>query len=192
MYILHYILVFSCFFMKSDYFMAISSRSVVFPVIYSAMSRIVDNFYLVRHSGLQKRMFFLTLQTFGCTENWLMTNSFERPEIHIYLHYSKFAKFLIWFQYFYFLLYIPTRKYPLRWYILGVLSHTTAWNQLWGGDVSLRFYVRSSASPRMAVVWQGLWNSDYVVLKSSIHNSALPCSAAVWLGFWKSEYDETR
>ena len=25
------------------------------------------------------------------------------------------------------------RKYPLRWYILGVLTHTTAWDRLWGG-----------------------------------------------------------
>ena len=28
-----------------------------------------------------------------------------------------------------------TRKYPLRGYILGVLTHTTAWDQLWGGDI---------------------------------------------------------
>ena len=28
-----------------------------------------------------------------------------------------------------------TRKYPLRGYILGVLTHTTAWEQLWEGDV---------------------------------------------------------
>ena len=27
-----------------------------------------------------------------------------------------------------------TRKYPLRGYILGVLTHTTALDQLWGGD----------------------------------------------------------
>ena len=28
-----------------------------------------------------------------------------------------------------------TRKYPLRGYILGVLTHTTAWDRLWGDDV---------------------------------------------------------
>ena len=28
-----------------------------------------------------------------------------------------------------------TRKYPLRGYILGVLTHTTAWDQLWGDDI---------------------------------------------------------
>ena len=28
-----------------------------------------------------------------------------------------------------------TRKYPLRGYILGVPTHTTAWDRLWGGDV---------------------------------------------------------
>ena len=27
-----------------------------------------------------------------------------------------------------------TRKYPLRGCILGVLTHTTAWDRLWGGD----------------------------------------------------------
>ena len=31
------------------------------------------------------------------------------------------------------LLYL-TRKYPLRGYFLGVLTHTTAWNRLWGGE----------------------------------------------------------
>ena len=45
-----------------------------------------------------------------------------------------------------------TRKYPLRGYILGVLTHTTAWDRLWGGDVFLRLYIRSSASPRVAAV----------------------------------------
>ena len=27
-----------------------------------------------------------------------------------------------------------TRKYPLRGYLLGVLTHTTALDRLWGGD----------------------------------------------------------
>ena len=31
-----------------------------------------------------------------------------------------------------------TRKYPLRGYILGVLAHTTAWDQMWGGDDTLK------------------------------------------------------
>ena len=39
-----------------------------------------------------------------------------------------------------------TRKYPLRGYILGVLTHTTAWDRLWGGNVGL--YVHGSAFPR--------------------------------------------
>ena len=30
-----------------------------------------------------------------------------------------------------------TRKYPLRGYILGVLTHTTAWNRHWRGDITL-------------------------------------------------------
>ena len=48
-----------------------------------------------------------------------------------------------------------TRKYPLRRYILGflgVLMHTTAWDQLWGVDIFLRLYIHSSASPRVAAV----------------------------------------
>ena len=32
---------------------------------------------------------------------------------------------------------LETRKYPLRGYILGVLSHITALDQLWGGDGTL-------------------------------------------------------
>ena len=35
--------------------------------------------------------------------------------------------------------FILTRKYLLQGYILGVLTHTTAWDQQWGGDESLRF-----------------------------------------------------
>ena len=31
-----------------------------------------------------------------------------------------------------------TRKYPLRRYILGVLTHTTALDQLWGGNETLK------------------------------------------------------
>ena len=30
-----------------------------------------------------------------------------------------------------------TRKYLLRGYFLGVLTHTTAWDRLWGGDETL-------------------------------------------------------
>ena len=29
-------------------------------------------------------------------------------------------------------------KYPLHGYILGVLTHTTAWDRLWGGDETLK------------------------------------------------------
>ena len=81
-----------------------------------------------------------------------------------------------------------TRKYPLCRYILGVLKHTTAWDQLWRGDVFLKMYIRSSALPRIAVVWLGFWNSDHVVLKLSIRSSASPRSAAVWLAFWNSDH----
>ena len=33
-----------------------------------------------------------------------------------------------------------TRKYPLHGYILGVLTHTTALNQLWGDDKTLNMW----------------------------------------------------
>ena len=33
---------------------------------------------------------------------------------------------------------VNTRKYPLRGYILGVLTHTTALDRLWGGDETLK------------------------------------------------------
>ena len=33
---------------------------------------------------------------------------------------------------------VATRKYPLRDYILIVLTHTTAWDQNWGGDETLK------------------------------------------------------
>ena len=64
--------------------------------------------------------------------------------------------------------YINTRKYPLRGYFLGVLTHTTAWDRLWGGDVFLRLYIRSSASPRIAAVGLGCWNCEHVILRVAI------------------------
>ena len=33
-----------------------------------------------------------------------------------------------------------------------MLTHTTAWDQLWGGNAFLRLYIRSSALPRVAAV----------------------------------------
>ena len=33
---------------------------------------------------------------------------------------------------------VTYRKYPLRGYILGVLTHTTAWDRHWGGDETLK------------------------------------------------------
>ena len=33
---------------------------------------------------------------------------------------------------------VNTRKYPFCGYILGALTHTTAWNQHWGGDEALK------------------------------------------------------
>ena len=42
--------------------------------------------------------------------------------------------------------------------------------------------------PCSAAVWLGLWNSDQVVLKSSIRSSASPRSAVVGLPFWNSDH----
>ena len=38
----------------------------------------------------------------------------------------------------YLMLYLSTRNYPLRGYFLGVLTHTTAWDQLQGDDETLK------------------------------------------------------
>ena len=40
----------------------------------------------------------------------------------------------------------------LRRYFLGLLTHTTACDRLWGGDFLFRLYIGSSASPSMAAV----------------------------------------
>ena len=66
-----------------------------------------------------------------------------------------------------------TRKYPLRGYFLGVLTHTTAWDRLWGGEQMFWFEILS-ALPCSVAVWFAFWNSDHVVLKSSIRTSASP------------------
>ena len=68
-------------------------------------------------------------------------------------------------------------------------SVAAVWLGLWNsGHVVLKSSIRSSALPGVAAVWLGFWNSDQVVLKSSIPSLASPCSAAVWLGFWKSDH----
>ena len=76
---------------------------------------------------------------------------------------------------------------------LGFTSAGAVWQGLWNSDnVVLDLSIRSSALPCSAAVWLGFWNSDHVVLKSSIRSFALPCSAAVCLGFWNSKHDKTR
>ena len=44
-----------------------------------------------------------------------------------------------------------TRKYPLRGYILGVLTHTTAWDRLWGGDILFKLSEFQKASQTTAM-----------------------------------------
>ena len=45
---------------------------------------------------------------------------------------------------------------------------------IWGGDVFVRLYIRSSASPRLAAVGLGCWNCEHVVLKLSTNSQASP------------------
>ena len=73
---------------------------------------------------------------------------------------------------------IITRKYPLRGYILGVLTHITALDRLWGGvkfwPCGFRIEYTHLGFASAGAVWLGIWNSDHVVLKSITHTSALP------------------
>ena len=45
-----------------------------------------------------------------------------------------------------------SETYISRGYILGVLTHITAWDQHWGGDEILRLNIRGSALPHSAIV----------------------------------------
>ena len=60
----------------------------------------------------------------------------------------------------YFCKFLITRKYPhpLCGYFQAVLMNTTALDRLWGGDVFIRLYIRSSALPRVVAVGLGCWN----------------------------------
>ena len=69
-----------------------------------------------------------------------------------------------------------TKKYPLRRYILGMLTHTTALDWLWGGDETLTMcfkieYTHLGFATERAV-WFGIWNSEHVVLKFNIRTLA--------------------
>ena len=67
------------------------------------------------------------------------------------------------------------------------LSSAQTWLlEIWPNGLNLR--IRSLTSSRLAAVSLGFWNSDLVVLKSSIYSSAPPRQAAVWLGFWNSDH----
>ena len=52
-------------------------------------------------------------------------------------------------------IFILTRKYPLRGYILGVLTHTTALDQLWGGDetLTMRFKIEYTHLGGSSLTW---------------------------------------
>ena len=46
--------------------------------------------------------------------------------------------------------FICDRKYPLRGDILGVLTHTTAWDRHWGGDETLKLFLVYVAWPLLS------------------------------------------
>ena len=46
-----------------------------------------------------------------------------------------------------------TRKYPLRGYILGVLTHTTAWDRLWGGEQRLNLVLNLLFNHSIVLKW---------------------------------------
>ena len=54
------------------------------------------------------------------------------------------------FLFMYSLVVLFTRKCPLREYILGVLTHTIAWDQLQGGDETLKCGFKIKYTPRPA------------------------------------------
>ena len=61
-----------------------------------------------------------------------------------------------------------TRKYPLRGYFLGVLTHTTAWDRLWGGEKT------------QVLVWNSLGVASL--------GSSLICLLKLWPCGFKIEY----
>ena len=78
--------------------------------------------------------------------NYFLKRFFAKHVIESIYHLA-----LIWCDFT--ILFIMTRKCPVRGYILGVLTHTTA---------------------SAGAVWLGIWNSDHVVLRLSVRTSALP------------------
>ena len=57
-----------------------------------------------------------------------------------------------------FLKLVHTRKYPLRGYILGVLTHTTAWDRHWEGDEKLIWFCDTTAGIMMG---HGTWDAGH-------------------------------
>ena len=69
------------------------------------------------------------------------------------------------------------------------LGIAAVWLGFWNSDhVVLKSSVRSSASPHSVAVWLGFWNCDLVVLELRILSLTLPCWVAVWLAFWNSDH----
>ena len=96
-----------------------------------------------------------------------MANSYLLKTLNwIYLHYTVMPSE-----------FHNTSKYPLCGYILGVLTHTTAWERLWGGDAFLTLYICSSASPRIAALGLDCLNCEHCRMLVSF---ALPCPAQQW------------
>ena len=76
-----------------------------------------------------------------------------------------------------------TRKYPLRRYFLGVLTHTTAWDRLWGSEqtqvlVWNSLSVASLVSSLICLL--KLWPCGFRIKCTHLGFASV---AAVWLGY---------
>jgi len=85
-----------------------------------------------------------------------------------------------------------TRKYPLRGYILSVLTHTTALDQLWGGDGTLTmWFLNWVYAPWLRLGGSSLtWHLELLPsgLKIECTNLGSPLAGAVWLRIWNSDH----
>ena len=90
-----------------------------------------------------------------------------------------FSSLIIWNS-------VSTRKYPLRGYILGVLTHTTALDRLWEGDETLTMWFWNWAhAPQLRLGGSSLtWHLEFWPCGFEIEYTHLgfALAVAVWLG----------
>ena len=81
---------------------------------------------------------------FSAYRQEILTFQLER-EKHSRFSHIAYASYVVKTELFF------TRKYPLRGYFLGVLTHTTAWDRLWGGEQTFWFEILSALPCLVAV-----------------------------------------